>query len=849
MKLIDALGYARREARGSAGRLVFFIACLAIGVGAVVAVSSLVGSIDQAIRSQARSLLAADIVVRGRSPLDAALLTRIDALPGVTRSMRQEMILPAAAPSSSLFTGVSTRAQVLVVDGPYPPYGQMTLSNGQSLQQTLEATSAVVAPALLEQLKLKEGDELRLGGASFRIAAVVLSDSSDLGWDLAVGPRVFINSAGLARTSLFTRLFRTSYQALLRLPEGHSRAELESAVEQLRAIVADNPSVRVDSYASAVPQLREPLRRVGVFLGLTALLSLLIGGIGVAQSVRAWIAGRMQAIAVLKCLGMRPVQVLMVYLGQAALLALIGSLVGAALGVGAQYALKGALARVVPASLIAPVQPGAIIAGIVLGVGIAVAFSLPALAQVMRIPPALVLRRDARPLPSAALTLSLCWLALMGAVYLAAWDRIGQPLHALWFTSFLLVSAMVLAGVAWAVSRLVGRLPRRWGGYWLRHGLTSLRRIGAGAIASIVAVGLGVMVVLGIHLTQTRLQEQLEGQIPQRAPSAFMLNIRPVELPELQRRLADLGGEDLETQPVYFARIASIDGLAAAELARRHADDEDMIGDIGREQRISVRSAVPEGDALLAGAWHQPGQRIGEAFPVSVAVELARDLRLNVGSRIDLTVGDRHVPLVVTSIRKVDWGALGISFLMLTTADALDGLDHQLLATVRLPAGVERRAQDEMARHFPMVNFIIVSEILDRVRTVLNDGAMAIRVLGWFAVSAGVIILGGAVSATALRRAREAALLKALGMRRRGVLGAFAVEYGLIGVVAALIGSIGAGVMDWAVATLALRTEFTLSAGPYAIALVLTALLTIAAGLATSIAPLRRPAWQTLRGE
>ncbi len=373
----------------------FFAACLAVGVAAVVAVATLSAGLDRGIRTEARQLLAADLRIEGHSQIPQAVEDLLAAIPGVERTDVREMASVVAAVRAGGEPGRSHLVELKAVGGRYPYYGTLRLEPDRPLDRLLDPEGAVVGPELLARLGLKTGDEVRIGAATFRVRGTVLSEPDRLNVSFTLGPRVLLSMKGLERSGLEAFGSRIERRVLLKLPDGRPPAEIDALATRLRAAVPANRRFEVETFRDARPELREGIRRAASFLNLVALLSLLVGGIGVAQTVRAWIAGRLDAIAVLKCLGMRPREVLALYLGQTVLLGLAGSLCGAMLGVAIALAVPLALRDTLPSFALSTFEPLAAARGIGLGVSVAVVFSLPPLVGLRRVPPSRVLRRDA----------------------------------------------------------------------------------------------------------------------------------------------------------------------------------------------------------------------------------------------------------------------------------------------------------------------------------------------------------------------------------------------------------------------------------------------------------------------
>ena len=577
MKFSAFLRNIRRETRGARGRLVFFTACLAVGVAGVVAVAGLSASLDQTIRGEAKQLLAADLAIEGRKPLPPQLDPLIASVAGARRTDVREMVTVVAAKSSDGTAGRSQLVELKAVGDGYPFYGTLTTEPQRPLGTLLGTQNAVVAPELLARLGLQIGSELKIGTGTFTISATVSKEPDRLGGAFSLGPRVFIPLASVPGTGLEGKGSRVAYRALVRLPDGSTRAQATALVDRLDTALEPLGRFRVESYTEAQPTLRNGLHRAERFLGLVALLSLLIGGVGVAQTVRAWLAGRMDAIAILKCLGMRPREVLRLYVAQTVVLAGIGSALGCILGTAVQWGVPALLGSLLPAGLPRTLEPLALLRGLLLGIGVALLFSLPPLLSALRVPPARVLRREADPIPFSRTVQILLGAVLLGGVYVLAVVQSQSWSLGAGFTGALVGATGALALSAWLVRKAIGRLPRaqrgrRGRGIGWRHGLAALTRPGAGTTAAIVALGLGVVVVLAMRLVESQLAGQLERDLPSDAPSAFLIDIQPDEWPGVQEILNRHGATHIDAVPVVMARLTAIDGKPVEEIAETPVD-------------------------------------------------------------------------------------------------------------------------------------------------------------------------------------------------------------------------------------------------------------------------------------
>ena len=728
-------------------------------------------------------------------------------------------------------SGSSLLCELKAVGAGYPFYGELVIDPPRPISGLLNPQTVLVDPELLTRLGIGVGDELRIGDSIFEIAGTVISEPDRLEVSFSIGPRVLMSTEGLARSALTGLGSRVEYSLLVQIGPGVSREEVSAAAAALRSVSEDSAFVRVETYAEAQPNLRRGLGRVGHFLGLVALVSLLVGGIGVAQAVRAWLAGRLDAIAVLRAIGMRPREVFGLFVGQTVVLALAGSVVGALIGTLVAKAVPGLMADLLPVKVQVGWQPEAMIRGIALGIGVALLFGLRPLIEVLRVPPVRVLRRDADPLPVSRLAAVSLTAVLAVGIAAAATIQSGSLGRGVQFAVGMIVATGLLSLGAWLVMRAVGSVPRDLGAVFLRHGLAALARPGSGTLGAVVALGLGVLTVLGMYLIQGRLTAQLDAELPDEAPTAFLIDIQPERWPGVRSILQESGAEDLQSVEVVMARLQSINGVPVSELVE--AADEvsrERRWVLTREQRLTSMETLPEDNVILDGAlWSMP-----ERAEVSVERDFADDLGVGVGDTVVLNVQGVPLELVVSSIRSVEWGRFSINFFLVVEPGVLDRAPGFRIASARLPANMEMPTQDRLAAAFPNVTMLRLREVLQKVVGILRQLGFGVRFIGAFTVLAGIAILGGSVAAGAVRRGRQVALYKTLGMRRAEVLTIFAVEYALIGLVAGVIGTVGGVLLAWVVTRFGFEIAWAWSPASLLLSVILTVALSIAAGLAAS---------------
>ncbi len=790
MKPGAVLAFALRESRGARGRLVFFAACLALGVGAITGVSSLSSAIEEGIRAQSRELLGADVEVESRRVLPDELDAHAAALPGLrrvdTRSLTT-MVRPVGGERSRL-------VDLSAVGAGYPLYGAVVLDPPGSLDDLGDDGIAVV-PELLAEIESAVGARLAIGSAEFTVRAVVVDAPGRLGLAFRSDPRVFVSLAGLERTGLLGFGSRVRHRALFRAPAGTPAERVEAWAAETKRVLPGREYISVETANEAQPTIRSSLARVERFVGLAALLSLLLGGVGVAQIVRAWVASRVQAVAVLRAIGFRPAEVLVLLATHVALLAFVASLAGALLGTLIPFLVPAVASDALPADFQIAWQPLAAWRGTLMGVAIALVFALPPLTAVWRVPPARVLRSEAEPLPAPRAVAWIAASAVVSGVLAAAWIQAESLSLAAYFTGGVAVAAALLALGARGLTSLAARLPRERLPAWLVHGVSALARPGAGTRGAVVALGLGVLVVASTALIEREVAERLRTALPADAPSIFLADVQPDQWPGIQDVLARHGAVNVVGVPVVTARLAAVGGTPVASLAADRSEDapDRKRWVLTREQRITWMGELPADNRVVEGTlWSDP------AVPeVSIEEGFARDLGATLGTRLTFDIQGVPRDLAVTSIRTVEWESFSINFFLVAEPGALDDAPHMLLGAARVEAADEQPFQDELARTYPNVTPLRVRPILERVLDILSRMAVGVRALGLFTILVGLAILAGVASSGAVHRAREVALLKSLGVRRASIAGLFATEYGLLGLVAGLVGGTAAAVLAW----------------------------------------------------
>jgi putative ABC transport system permease protein len=820
---VTPLRLAWRQARGARRHFVVFFACVVLGVAALVSVGSFGATLSLTLAREARSLMGGDVELRSARALAPDVDAELAALAahGAEVTRLRELVGMARRPEN----GRSVLVELKAAGAGYPLYGRLVTTPAEPLAALLAADGAVVQRDLLDRLGLGVGDRFALGELTLTVRGVVEAEPDRSASLVTLGPRVFVGADALERSGLLQLGSRVRHRTLVKLPAGLAARELR---EDLARRISD-PGVRVASYDEAQPGLRRFFSQLTMYLGLVGLASLLVGGIGVASSVATFVRRQQPTIAILKALGADSRTIVTTFLVQTQAIGVAGSLVGAALGVALSPVLMAALAGFVPFTLEPRVDALTVARGVVMGVLTTLLCALWPLLAVREVRASLVLRREVDETPPPARRRP--WAAALpivgGLAALSLWQAGSLTIGGI----FLGASAAAVVAL-WAVSRglvAVARwLPRVPSPAW-RHGLGALRRPGGQSARVVVALGAGVMLLVAVALLEQNLDAQIDHEQRREAPSFFFIDVQPDQREAFARVVRGATGAEPTLTPVVRARLAAIDGepITRAMVQARGGEQRETAFYYTREYVLTWAAEPPAGNVITRGRWWAAG-----AGPPRVSVEdaMARQLGIDVGSRLTFDVQGVPIETEVTSLRKVDWQSLTMNFFVVVSPGALDGAPATFVATARTPAATEPALQSAVVGAFPNVTAIPVRDVLERVGVVLGDIAVAIRVIALFTVGTGLVVMAGSLTATRYQRLYESVVLRTLGATRGAVARAFAVEYGCLGAAAGLGGTALAAALAWVVLRFVLDTPWRFEPLAMLAGVALTVVLSVAIG-------------------
>lgn len=836
---------ALREMRASWQRLLFFFICIAIGVGAIVALRSVIQSVRNTFAGEARSLIAADAIVNSNQVIKPELTAKLDERLKTAGASSIRAVELATMARADRAEGRARMVELRAVERGFPYYGDMTLADGVTYDHALlENFGVLVRPELLAQLDLSVGDGLNIGSKRFTIRGVILTEPGRRLGAFSIGPRVFVDLADLEQTGLMGFGSRVAYQRLLKVPD----ATFDQLITDMRADFK-NDFARVRSYKATEDDIGEDFTRAENYLSLVGLVIVILGGIGVSSVTRVFVQQKMKSIAVLKCVGARSSQLLAIYVTQVAVLGLAGSLLGVMLAEVAMRAIPSLLAGATPGVEInyALTLP-AVLQGLGIGLLVSLLFSLVPLLDVRHVKPSLLLRDEVRSHRPDATQIIVTIVVVAGLVGLTVWQAGSVRIGSLVAAGFA-ATALVLHIAGSLLIRAVRPLARARS-FALRHAVLQLSRPGSQMRIVLLAVGLGSFFIIGVRSLQENLISQFAVNVNPDSPDMFMLDIQRDQVDAIRATITanePAGSPAPRLLPVLRARVV---GVSGRELNLENYEDVRGRGSLGREYTITYRSALEPNEKVVSGKiWDQSPSEEAE---VSVEQFISEQFKINVGDTVRFDILGRVVSAKVTSIRLVEWSdSRAGGFMFVFRPGVIEKAPHSFIGFLRGPqdSAARGKLQAALVAAAPNVSVIDGREILDAIKSVVDNVTLAVTVVGTLVVLSGLLILIGAVAMTKFRRVYEAAIFKTLGATRRLIATVLLLEYSILGILAGSIGAGGAMALTWAISKYALDIPFTPLIGTSAVGVVATTLLVAIIGVISSWDVLQRKPLATLRGE
>ncbi len=843
---------AWRESRTTRRKLFLYMSTIAVGVAALVSIDSFARNVTRSVREQSRAVMGGDVQLSSRRPFGKESEHLMDSLhtAGVPNVRLTTFPSMAVLPRN----GDTRLSQIYGVGVGYPLYGQITTEPAGQYETLQSGPNALIDPSLLITLDARIGDTLKVGYGEFVIRGTLKDVPGASGLSSAFAPRVYIPARYLPETRLLVFGSTAEYSALLKLD---ANTDPQSFVKPFRATLTKQ-DVQVRTVTQAEERAARATESLANFIGIVGMVALLLGGIGVASGVRSFVARKIDTVAIFRCLGASGNQVLAMYVAQAAVMGLLGAVLGAAAGVVIQFLLPMAFVGMLPVDVHVTAEPVAIISGILIGGWIALIFALRPLLALRNVSPLQTLRRD-----SDSVILRMSWkdtprlivdAALVLSVVGVAVARAQTVRQGLWLAAatgaVLLVLSLVASALAWGAKKSI---RPRWP-YVVRQGLANVYRPANQTRAVMLSLGFGAFLVTTLYLVQNSIVSDLSLNAASSGANLLMFDVQDNQAAPIDSIIHVRGFTVTQQSPVVPMKISSINGRSTESISGDTLKNRRAGWAVRREYRSTYRDSITAGETITAGKWFTPTTANAKPFAsgdtgeVSLDAGVAGELKVKLGDEITWNVQGVDIPTRVTSLRDVRWTRFEPNFFAVFPSRVLRDAPHQftVLANVPGPTGVAT-IQRDVVRRFPNVSSIDLTLITETIGKIVDRASTAVRFMALFSVIMGIPVLFSAVSSTRRERIRESVLLKTLGATRAQIMRILVIEYALLGVLGSLTGLVLALGGGWALVHFIFSVKYSPAYGPALAITVVMMAIAIAIGVIAGRGVFKETAMTALR--
>ena len=849
MRIPFSVRLALMEGRSGIRRVGWFLAAVALGVGSLVALYSFQRDAEASVRREARVLLGGDLRLQGSSPFDERAVEVLDSL-----AAQGAIVARGTSLASVVSVPGADRARLLqvnAVDEYFPAAGEVE-EKPEGVWARLPGGSGVVAdPQVLQQLGVSLGDSLRVGALKLVVTGSATGLPVDFGIEWVAGPPLYISLDNLSETGLTEFGSLAQYRAWVGLPDGEEARQVRNRYRkefQRFGISIETAQEEAEGFASGFENLSR-------FLGLVGLLALLLGGIGIGSAVNVYLRERLPSMAILRCIGARRATLLRAYLLQAVALGALGAGVGVVLGLCIQFSLPILLREVLPFELSPTWHPEAIVAGWLLGAWVAVLFSLFPLLRVHGVSPLGALRAEVEdsssPTSPQGVAVAMVLLASLFGLCTFQLGDAGQALVVTLATAGVLG---LLSLVAMALGRGARALLPPSAPFPVRQGIAGLFRPGNQTIAVVTALGVGAFLMSTLLVVESGLRSELALEFGPDQPTLLLFDIQRDQAEGVRGLLRGEGMDD-GLVPIVPARLESVDGVSVEEILSRGVRRRRWMYNRLYRNTYSVERG-PDERMIVGRWWDDPVEDppvvrsavASGAARVSLEVDLAEGLGVEIGDRIVWNVQGVPVTSVISSLRKVEWSSVQPNFFAVFEPGSLDEAPVTFVAlSSSEDVAARQRIQDALLEDYPNVSFLDISLVQETLERLTGQIGRAFRALAGFILGGGTLVLFASLLTTRFKRRRESALLKTIGASGRTIRGILFSEYAALGGIGAATGILLGGLGGH----LLLGWQFELDAGvPWATLLLLwfgILVLSVLVGWSVSGPVLRASPLATLR--
>ena len=831
---------AWRDSRRNRSRLFLFISSIILGIAALVAIYSLGNNLNDEVNNQTASLLGADLEISSNQLPNDTVNKMLDSI-GVSRSEERHFASMVLFPKNN-----GTRlVQVRALEGKFPYYGSFETTPDYAGISFRKRKEALVDETLMLQYNSKVGDSIKIGDLNFVIAGRLLNAPGQTGFSSSIAPIVYIPLQYLEQTGLTQKGSRISYHYYYKFS---SRVDVQKLMDRMRQRLEAN-DLNYETVARQKEDTGRSFTDLTRFLSLIGFIALLLGCTGVASAVHVYVKEKVNAIAVLRCLGVRASQAVLIYLIQIFVIGFIGSIAGAALGVIIQQFLPFILKDFLPVEITTSISWSAVLEGITLGMIISVLFALSPLLSIRKISPLNALRASYESHKKKRDPVKwLIYILIIIFVYAFTYVQMRNWKQSLSFTAGIAASLLILAAIARLLMWTVRRFFPSSSSYLWRQGLANLYRPNNQTTILIICIGLGTALICTLFFVQSILVQRVQLSTGANQPNIVLFDIQSKQVRgvvALARQYNLPANEPIPIVNMRLEQVNEVTGAAALKdstsLYSRHL--------FGREYRVTYRDSLTSSEKITQGEWS--GIAPASGLPrISMEQNFAKRNNLNIGDTLMFNVQGAEMQTVVGSFRQIDWRGIRTNFLVVFPKGLLEKAPqfHVLLSRTASKE-VSAHFQQAMVRKFPNVSIIDLGLVLHILDDLMSKIGFVIRFMAGFSITTGIMVLIASVLISKYQRMRESVLLRTLGASRKQVFAITAMEYWFLGSLAALTGIVLAVGASWALAYYIFDTPFHPELLPPIILFISVSMLTVVTGLANSRGILNKPPLEVLRQE
>lgn len=840
------LRMAWRDSRGKRLLLLLFTFSIVFGIGSIVAIYSLRENLQRIVDEQSRSLLGADAVFQTRRPPEPDLKAFIQQLPGEKINemrFRSMAVFPSAGDASRF-------VQVRAIDSALPIYGEMELSPaGSAPAASPGSEEAFVEESILLQLGLQPGDPIRLGEKNYTIAAALIRMAGESEITGFFAPRIYVAMEGIEETGLIQTGSIIRYRTYVGVDADESDALNQQIKEESKGLLVEN-AVRVETVADRRRSIERILNNLLDFLNLIGFSALLLGGIGIIGAVNVYLLAKRDTIAILRCLGASARQAFSIYLFQMLLFGMAGAVAGSALGIAVQFMLPPLIQSFIPFDVEMRLSYAAILTGLGFGWFVVLCSALMPLLSIRHISPLRAIRAGIDP-PRASSRDPLVWLTgslLLLGLFAFAVVQSRQALFAVSFVVGLLVTLLLLGGIAYLLRHLLKRIPSKSAPYAYRIALSNLYRPNNRTLLMIVSLGMGVLLINTLLLTRDGLLDQVDIEPTDDSANVILLDVQPDQLDGVSELLTGSGLPPTDILPVITMRVEKIKGIPLKEW--KNMEDSPVSNWVYTwEFRNTYRDHILDNAEIAEGEF-VPQFDGPPPYPVSLSDNVIEDLGVGIGDAITWNVQGVPVESFVSSIRRVQWKAGRQNFNVVFPLGSIEAAPTVYAVSIKSQDRLQTaRLQNELTASYSNVSLIDLSLVFDSINQILDKAAFVIKFMAGFTVATGLIVLAGALFGSRYQRMQESVLFRTLGASTAFIRTVLSLEFVLLGFIASLSGIVLSWVASWALFRFVFDLPFVLDVPG---ALILTGLvtgLTLVTGWLTSRGIASQPPLVILRKE